>query len=277
MNSQETLLAGMEQRVKRLERETRFFRWATGLLAVVAGASIVMGLSQADDNSIGRFRQVDAGHVVLRDPDGQMRAWLGIAEGGPRLIFFDQQGQQRMGVGMTRRGEPALAIFDVGQNERAVLGIMEGWPGLVLRDPQGKKRAALFSRDDWASLFFYDRREMKRTGVGLYGEAATINLSDDSGKDRASLATDRKGSSLCFFDRGGQKRVGLGITKEDDPALGFFKHEGDNQMALSVLNNEPSFNLYGTNRVEVAIMVPLTNAPTMEVFGGGRKSVWKAP
>ncbi len=277
MNSQETMMAGMEERVKRLERETRFFRWATGLLAVVAGASIVMGVSQGDDNSVGRFRQVDAGHIVLRDPDGQMRAWLGIAEGGPRLIFFDQQGQQRMGVGMTRRSEPALAIFDVGQNERAVLGIMEGWPGLVLRDPQGKKRAALFSRDDWGSLFFYDRREMKRTGIGLYGDSATLNLSDDSGKDRASLAADRKGSSLCFFDRGGQKRVGLGITKEDDPAFGFFKHEGDNQMALSVLNNEPSFNLYGTNRVEVAIMVPLTNAPIVEVFGGGRKSVWKAP
>lgn len=277
MNSLETTVSAMEQRVKRLEREARLFRWTTGLLAVVAASLMVMGFEQADDKSIGRFRQIDSGQVVLRDPDGQMRAWLGIAEGGPRLIFFDQQGQQRMGVGMTRQGEPAVGIFDAGQNERAVLGIMEGWPGLVLRDPQGKKRAALFSRDEWGSLFFYDRREVKRSGIGLYGEAAAINLADDRGKDRAALSTDRKGSSLCFFDRGGQKRAALGITVADEPALGFFRHEGENQVALSVLNDEPALNLYGTNKVELAISVPVTNAPKFEVFDGERKLIWKAP
>lgn len=277
MKSLETALTVMEQRVKRLERQARFFRWTTVVLAVVAGSFIVMGLEPGGDKSIGRFRQIDTGHVVLRDQDGQMRAWLGIAEGGPRLIFFDYQGQQRLGVGMTRQGEPALGIFDVGQNERAVLGIVEGWPGLVLRDPQGKKRAALFSRDDWGSLFFYDRREVKRSGIGIYGEAAAINLSDDRGKDRAALSTDRKGSSLCFFDRGGQKRAALGLTLEDDPALGFFQHEGGNQVALSVLNGEPALNLYGTNKVEVAVTVPRTNAPKFEVFGGGHTLLWKAP
>jgi hypothetical protein len=277
MNSLETTVSAMEQRVKHLEREARLFRWTTGLLAVAAASLMVMGFEQADDKSIGRFRQIDSGQVVLRDPDGQMRAWLGIAEGGPRLIFFDQQGQQRMGVGMTRQGEPAVGIFDAGQNERAVLGIMEGWPGLVLRDPQGKKRAALFSRDEWGSLFFYDRRETKRSGIGLFGEAAAINLSDDRGKDRAALSTDRKGSSLCFFDRGGQKRAALGITLEDEPALGFFRHEGENQVALSVLKDEPALNLYGTNKVEVAITVPVTNAPKFEVFDSQRKLLWKAP
>lgn len=277
MPTTESLLTTMEQRLNRLERQARLFRWTTVLLAVAAGSLLVMGFDEADDKSIGRFRQIDTGHLVLRDPDGQMRAWLGIAEGGPRLIFFDHQGQQRLGVGMTRQGEPALGIFDVGQNERAVLGIMEGWPGLVLRDPQGKKRVALFSRDQWGSLFFYDRRETKRSGIGLYGEAAAINLSDERGKDRAGLTTDTKGSSLCFFDRGGQKRAALGITLEDEPALGFFKHEGENQVALSVLKDEPAFNLYGSNKVEVAITVPLTNAPVLEVFGGERKRMWKAP
>ncbi|MEI8121028.1 MAG: hypothetical protein WCI20_03180 [bacterium] len=276
MSLDETTLTAMERRVKRLEREARLYRWATGLLALTAGIFIVMG-ADGDDKSIGRFRQIDAGHIVLRDPDGQMRAWLGIAEGGPRLIFFDQQGQQRLGVGMTRQSEPALGIFDVGQNERAVLGIMEGWPGLVFRDPQGKKRLGLFSRDEWSSLYFYDRRETKRTGIGLYGEAAAITLSDDRGKDRAGLATDHNGSSLSFFDRGGQKRAGLGLLREDQPALGFFNHEGNNQVALSVMNQEPALNLYGTNQVELAITVPVTNSPKVEIFAGDHKLTWKAP
>lgn len=268
----------VEQRLKSLERELRIFRWAASLMAVAIVSLVVMGLSATDDDkSIGRFRQVDTGHIVIRDADGQMRAWLGIAEGGPRLIFFDQSGQQRMGVGMTRLGEPALGIFDMGQNERVVLGIMEGFPGLVMRDPQGKKRAALFAREDWSSLFFYDKREIKRSGIGLYGEASAVNLSDDEGKDRIGLTTDRKGSSLCFFDRGGQKRSALGLLKEDDPAFGYFTHEGEARMALSTISDKTEFNLYGTNGLEVAVTVMATNLPQINILGDKHKSFWKAP
>ncbi len=267
----------VEQRLKRLEREVRLFRWAASLLAVTTVSLVVMGLDTGDkDKSVGRFRQIDTGHVVLRDPDGQMRGWLGIAEGGPRLIFFDQSGQQRMGVGMTRQGEPALAIFDPGQNERAVLGIVDGFPGLVMRDQQGKKRAALFAKDDWSSLFFYDRKETKRTGIGLFGEAAAINLSDDGGRDRVGLTTDQKGSSLSFFDRGGQKRNALGILQGDDPAFGYFTHEGEAQMALTAMKQVPQFNLYGTNGLEVAVSVS-TNVPKMKVFGAQHKLIWTTP
>jgi hypothetical protein len=277
MSEQNTTLAIMEKRIKRLERETRIFRWLAGIVVTVAASVIVMGLESGADKTVGRFRQMDTGAIVLRDPDGQMRAWLGIAEGGPRLIFFDQQGQQRLGVGMTRMGEPALGIFDVGQNERVVLGIVEGWPGLVMRDPQGKKRVAVFSRDDWGSLYFYDRHETKRTGIGLYGEGAAVNLSDDRGSDRAGLSTDRKGSSLSFFDAGEQKRMSVGILREGEPAMGFFNHEGKTQIALGVIKDEPAVNLYGSNQVELAITVPLTNAPQFEVFDAEHKLMWKAP
>ena len=261
----------VEERLKRLERELRIFRWAASLMGVAIVSLVVMGLDATDDDkSIGRFRQIDTGHLVLRDTDGQMRGWLGIAEGGPRLIFFDQSGQQRMGIGMTRQGDPAVGIFDMGQNERVVLG-------LVMRDPQGKRRAALFARDDWSSLFFYDKREVKRGGIGLYGEAAAINLSDDRGRDRVGLTTDRKGSSLSFFDRGGQKRNALGILAEDEPAFGFFTHEGLAQMALSTLKDKPEFNLYGTNGLEVAVSVLTSNGPQVNVFGDMHKLMWKAP
>jgi len=271
-------LITVEQRLKRLEREVRLFRWVAALVMVAAMSFVVMGLEATDnDKSIGRFRQIDTGHLVLRDADGQMRAWLGIAEGGPRLIFFDQSGQQRMGVGMTRQSEPALGIFDMGQNERVVLGVMDGFPGLVMRDPQGRKRAALFAREDWSSLFFYDRRETKRSGIGLFGEAAAVNLSDDRGRDRVGLTTEAKGSSLSFFDRGGQKRNALGLLKEDEPAFGYFTHEGAAQMALSVMNEKPEFNLYGTNGLEVAVTVLATNVPQVNVFGDKHNLLWKAP
>jgi hypothetical protein len=267
----------VEQRVQRLEREVRLFRWASLLLAVTAVSLVVMGLESADkDKTIGRFRQIDVGQVVLRDADGQMRGWLGIADGGPRLIFFDSSGQQRMGVGMTRQGEPAVAIFDGGQNERAVMGLVDGCPGLVMRDPQGKKRSALFAKDDWGSLYFYDRKETKRIGIGLYGEAAAVNLSDDRGRDRVGITSDQKGSSLSFFDRSGQKRSALGILREDEPAFGYFSQEGQAQMALTVTHAMPQFSLYGTNGLEVVMRVS-TNVPKINVFGAQHKMLWTTP
>jgi hypothetical protein len=280
METDKTILAEMERRLHRLERQSRLFR-AGALLVVLAIGSLALMAFQGgagdDKAGIGKFRQIDAGHIVLRDTDGQMRAWLGIAEGGPRLIFFDASGQQRMGVGMTRQGEPALGIYDGGENPRVVLGMLEGWPGFVLRDPQGKKRVAIFSRDDWGSMFFYDKFETKRTGMGQFGEAAAINLCDDRGKDRAGISTDRKGSSLSFFDIAGMKRVGLGLLSKDEPALGIFDEEGYGQAALETLNSTPIFTLYGTNRTSVVMSVNPTNGPRLEVFDSYHRPVWSAP
>jgi hypothetical protein len=269
----------MEKRMRRLERETRFFRVASLIVALVLGSLALMAFQGAGDDKagIGRFRQIDTGHIVLRDTDGQMRAWLGIAEGGPRLIFFDAAGQQRLGVGMTKQGEPALGIYDGGENTRVVIGMVDGWPGFVFRDPQGKKRVAMFSRDDWGSLFFYDKFETKRSGIGQFGEAAAVNLCDDRGKDRIGLSTSRIGSSLSFFDLGGMKRVGLGLLSKDEPAVGIFDEAGYAQAAFETSNGEPAFSLYGTNRTSLVLSVGKTNGPQLQVFDPDHQSRWKAP
>ena len=267
------------QRVAKLERDNRILKLGAIGITALAACAFLMGFGAGDggNNAQGRFEQIDSRHIVLRDTDGQMRAWLGIAEGGPRLIFFDQQGQQRLGVGMSRDGEPALGVFDGGENPRVVMGMVEGWPGLVFRDPSGKKRMAVYSREEWGSLFFYDRYETKRTGLGLYGDAATLNLCDDRGKDRTGLTSDHKGCALTFFDKLGQKRLGLGMILAEEPALGFFDKVGQVQMALSVLNQEAGLSLYETNRLEVAGSVPKTNLPVIRLFGADGQTVWHAP
>lgn len=279
MSKEQEIRESLEQRVARLERERWILRGILLVIGMIIGGVLVSGASSGGKGIIGSFAQVDTGHLVLRDTDGQMRAWLGVAEGGPRLIFFDASGQQRMGVGMTRQSEPALAIYDPGENSRVVIGMMEGWPGIVLRDPQGRKRAALFSRDDWGSLYFYDRRETRRTGIGQFAEAGAINVCDENGKERIGLTTDRTGSSLSFFDVGGMRRMGVGMMRKDEPALGIFTHEGETQVSLASIENVPSLNIYGTNKTEVVFgQTTATNkAPRIEVYGPERKLVWQAP
>ena len=78
----------------RLERQNRWFRVIAGLAVLAGGAALAMALSGGDAGGVGNFKQIDCGHLVIRDTDGQMRAWLGVAEGGPRLIFFDASGKE---------------------------------------------------------------------------------------------------------------------------------------------------------------------------------------
>ncbi len=280
MENDATRLMHTERRLQRLEREVRVFRVVSVALTLLLGSFGLMafqGAARDDKSGIGTFRQIDAGHLVIRDTDGQMRAWLGVAEGGPRLIFFDPSGQQRLGVGMTRQGEPALGIYDPGENPRVVLGMLEGWPGFVMRDPQGRKRVALFSREEWGSLFFYDRFEGKRSGVGQFGEAAALNLCDDRGRDRLGLTVDRRGASLSFFDAAGMKRSGLGLLRDDQPALGMFDAEGFAQVSLETPDTGPRFSLHGTNGTAVLSVVNKTNGPAIHVFGEEHRLLWQAP
>lgn len=270
----------MEKRISRLEGERWILRGLLALAMAGVGIFIVAGFAGGADDKAGpgRFTQIDAGHIVLRDSDGQMRAWLGIAEGGPRLIFFDAAGQQRMGVGMTRLGDPALAVYDPGENPRVVIGIVEEWPGFVLRDTQGRKRVAIYSRDDWGSLYFYDRDEARRTGIGQFGEAAALNLCDEDGRDRLGLTTDRKGSSLSFFDSGRSKRIGLGLRAKDAPGMGFFDEEGQAVVSLTAPASAPVLKMYGTNKLEVSFGFEATNKlPRAEFLDPDRRPLWRVP
>lgn len=268
------------ERIERLERQNRRLTWLlVGLFPLMALLG-VMGFTSAEEQLQGmknlQVRQLETERLVIRDANGFLRGWLGIAEDGTRLVFYDTNGRQRAGFGMTQRNEPAMAIFDMNQQPRIVMGIADGWPGLVIRDDSGLKRIALQTQSDWATLFFFDKREHKRAGIGLAKEAAAVNLLDEYSVDRAGLTVDENGSSLVFFDRMGVKRAGLGLMKEDSPALGFFEKSGELRLGMSVLPGGTEMAVYGTNRIE-AVMRVTTNLPTFEIFGPDRELKWKAP
>ena len=159
-----------------------------------------------------------------------------------------------------------------------MLGIVEEWPGFVLRDTQGRKRVALYSRDDWGTLYFYDKRETRKVGLGQFGEAAALNMCDDDGKDRAGITVDRHGSSLSFFDIGRVKRIGLGLRREGDAAMGMFDADGRAVVSLTAPEGAPNLQLYGTNRLEIALGFDITNrTPRAEFLDPHRKPIWQAP
>jgi hypothetical protein len=270
----------LEARLERLERQNRRMRVALGVVAAGVVAGGLIAASFRDDKGAGaatsRLRIVEAEQVVLRDADGQMRAWLGLADGGPRLLFFDAAGQQRVGLGLSAQAEPSLGIFDGAQMPRVVLGMVDGWPGLVVRDPAGRKRAVLHAQEEWSSLFFFDRRETRRAGIGALADGAAVNLCDDRGRDRAGLTVESTGASLSFFDSRSRKRLGVGLVRSDEPAIGAFDASGLPLATLETPSAKTEWKLYGTNRCEAAVSAGV-DGPRVDLAAPDGKRVGGLP
>ena len=280
MDGNAEAVRSLAKRLDRIERHNRGLRLALLACAAAAAGAFVAGYSFRDDAGAGgkavHQRQVEAEQIVIRDADGQMRAWMGVAEGGPRLLFFDNAGQQRVGVGLSAQAEPSFGIFDGGQNPRVVLGMVDGWPGLVFRDPSGKQRIAMHTQEGWASLIFCDRDEVRRSGIGAFEKGAAVNLCDDRGRERVGLTLEATAASLSFFDSKKQKRLGLGIVRDDEPALGFFDDLGRPRAVLTSAADKSDFSLYGTNGVQATVSSSAAG-PRMQLLGTDGKPTWKAP
>jgi hypothetical protein len=73
--------------------------------------------------------------LVVRDPDGKIRASLEAAGGQVRVDLWDPQGRRRATLGLGSEGTPGLAFYDRDQRLRAELKLGDdGEPKFTLRD-----------------------------------------------------------------------------------------------------------------------------------------------
>jgi len=99
----------IEQRVRRLERQNRFFKAAllgTLILCVIAGAKKAGG-------------PITAEGFTLMGPGGKKAATLEVTTSGPVLRMYDGHGTTRAALGMVRSGDgylPAMGFFDQNEN-----------------------------------------------------------------------------------------------------------------------------------------------------------------
>jgi hypothetical protein len=128
----------MRDRLTRLERTMR--RWrrrGAGVLAAL-GVTILVGATVRTDPKTAD--EVLAQHFILvgRTPSPRASLTLG-KDGGPGLLFFDQQGQVRAGLTLLADGRPSLGLLDAQGHSRVVLSVeSDGTPILRLLDAQGQ-------------------------------------------------------------------------------------------------------------------------------------------
>jgi hypothetical protein len=125
-------------RLAHLERTVR--RWrrvGAGVLAVL-GVTLLVGAAVRTDPQTAD--EVLARHFILVGSTPSPRASLTLGkDGGPGLLFFDQQGQVRAGLTVLADGRPSLGLLDAQGRSRVVLTVAaDGTPILRLLDAQGQ-------------------------------------------------------------------------------------------------------------------------------------------
>jgi hypothetical protein len=128
----------LPQCLARLERTV--CRWRIigyGLLTILACVLLVGAAVRTDPKTAD---EVLARHFILVGSTPSPRASLTLGkDGGPGLLFFDQQGQVRAGLTVLADGRPSLGLLDAQGRSRVVLTVAaDGTPILRLLDAQGQ-------------------------------------------------------------------------------------------------------------------------------------------
>lgn len=128
-------------RLEALEQQNRvgrFFRTVLlGLLAVILATQAFLFFRPRTSTG-----PLEVQSLMVRDQNGNLRAWLGEKDGKLALNLRDQQGKLRAVMGLGVDGSPALILYDEKQRIRAELQLgPNGEPRFNLRDEgsvQGK-------------------------------------------------------------------------------------------------------------------------------------------
>lgn len=123
-------------RIDRLERQNRFYRWAT--TAAIVGALVVSPALMSDAFAGKKSDTITAKRLALMDDAGAVRVLLtsGKDGGGPSLTLFDDAKKPRVTVSM--KEFPMLALHGKDGKARATLSAPAGKGGhLLVNDARG--------------------------------------------------------------------------------------------------------------------------------------------
>ena len=138
---------GIHERLSRLERELRY--WRFGGILVLSVAAVLVGGAMAQPPA--KELRVETLRIVERD--GKERLILTAVPGIPDMTFLDPGGHTRLTLDIADDNKPELVVAESGKAKaRLTLGIENGTPMLQLYDREGTKRVALGVPKDVGSL-----------------------------------------------------------------------------------------------------------------------------
>lgn len=137
----------LETRLQRLERQNRRLKQfgAIGVALVVVGVGLG---AQASKSPI----TIQATHFVVRDTDGNLRAWLGMRTDGPGLTIYDKT--QKARISMSMLGDDSqVSMFDGNGQHQVEISASAQSKGLTLYDRTRARAQVVLGSDSSITLW----------------------------------------------------------------------------------------------------------------------------
>src|SRR5215470_722916 len=134
----EPTLSSLTARLERMERESR--RWKGMSLLMLVGGIALAVMGQTPQHRPGP-RTLEAEEFVLRDPRGQVRASLGMAQNPTATVLqiHGDNGKPRTRITVASDGTSSLEMMDGGERVRVLLGVKDsGLPRIWLGNENGR-------------------------------------------------------------------------------------------------------------------------------------------
>ena len=124
----------LAQRMERLERESRRWRAAAVLLAIVLGLGLFVGQAKPEP------AEVKAAKFVLVDEQGAPRGSLAMENGGPALVLTDSRGKGAIRLQVPKvPDKAAIYLSDPTESTDAELAMTQTGPVLHFNDRVGNR------------------------------------------------------------------------------------------------------------------------------------------
>lgn len=179
------LIDSLSERVERLERECRRWRWAGIVAALGAASTVVAGANRLEDAP----KTIRAESFAVIDGQGRTKAVLGSdLEGKGRhvLEFLDADGRRRLVAGFDEgNGVPAISLTDPdGREQVAIHVVPKQGAVMALGDRPGGAGVLLVSAPSGlAALGFVAKGGENRLNMGINPDGSSqLLLRDKSGK-----------------------------------------------------------------------------------------------
>jgi uncharacterized coiled-coil DUF342 family protein len=170
-------------------------------------------LSMSDDTGTQRTQVTaeprNGTGILVLDPAGQKRMWMGLQENQPALFMLDPEGDVRGSMSIESTG-PEIGLFE--KNSEPSVRLLTGQTDNGLR--------------------VYDRGGRLRVGVGMCVDGATVNLFDPKEQRRVVLSSNIGSAALAFLGKDEMQRTTLGMTDKDESILNLHDNDGRQRILL---------------------------------------------
>ncbi len=191
----------LANRIERLERENRRWRWVAGL-ALVAGLVVTIGGAQPAHEA----KVVQAERIIIRDKDGNERVRVGVGSNGAAYLSLKDMGSNG-GIDLvaSSEGQPYLDVWNKAQGH-----------------------LMLVAHADRMAVDFRDKNRVGQIALKIEKGDGTQYLSfRKEGKGNLSLGLHEDGSGgLAVTDLSSHRRTELWQRNDGGPVLQVYDSKG---------------------------------------------------